>query len=118
VHIQRSLKYAGLFTTLEEVIGKSVRKRIKEDIRKQKGEVSNRSLVERLQERGISIEDLVNTVSELHVDMKGQGRTNFFTSFFTAIIKRCKCCKKQKTYIFRDFIRHSPRSTLKVTPIR
>lgn len=64
------IKYAGPFTTLGELIGKSVRKSVKEAFNKQDGIVSNRSLIERLEERDITLEDLTNMILEFYSHLK------------------------------------------------
>ena len=59
------IEYAGTATKLGEIIGTSVKKAVKEAIKKQDGIIPNRPLIQRLKERGITPEDLINTALEL-----------------------------------------------------
>ena len=65
------MKYAGTTTKLGELIGKSVKKAVKEAIEKQEGITPNRPLIRRLEERGITFEDLVKTALELYLPHPG-----------------------------------------------
>lgn len=65
------MKYAGTATKLGELIGKSVKKAVKEAIEKQDGITPNRPLIKRLEERGITFEDLVKTALELYLPHPG-----------------------------------------------
>lgn len=57
------IRYAGTFTTLGELLGKSVREATKNAILKQDNLRSDRSLTERLEERGIPLEEVLNLSS-------------------------------------------------------
>jgi alpha-ribazole phosphatase CobZ len=61
------IKYAGTGTMLGELIGKAVRKAVNEAIQKQEDVISNRPLIKRLEERGISFEAILDTALELFV---------------------------------------------------
>lgn len=65
------MKYAGTATKLGELIGRSVKKAVKEGIEKQEGITPNRPLVKRLEERGIMFEDLAKTALELYLPHPG-----------------------------------------------
>jgi adenosylcobinamide hydrolase len=57
------IQYAGTFTILGELIGKCVREGVKTAIFKQENIVPNRPLIERLEDRCISLETIVSQVS-------------------------------------------------------
>jgi len=61
----KPIDHAGTATKLGEMIGISTIKAVKEAIRKQEGITSDRSLTQRLRERGITLEDLLSTALEL-----------------------------------------------------
>ena len=63
----RRIEYAGTGTKLGEMIGISVKEAVREAIKKQEGIASDRPLIQRLKERGITVEDLVDTALELFV---------------------------------------------------
>jgi len=69
--LRAPMKYAGTATKLGELIGKSVKKAVKEAIEKQEGITPNRPLIKRLEERGITFEDLVKTALELYLPHPG-----------------------------------------------
>ncbi len=58
------IQYAGTFTLLGELIAKCVRKAVKEAMYKQENLTSNRTVKERLGERGISSEFIISLASE------------------------------------------------------
>jgi adenosylcobinamide hydrolase len=58
------IQYAGTFTLLGELIGKCVRKAVKEAMYKQERLVANRTLKERLAERGINSECILSLAPE------------------------------------------------------
>ena len=60
------IMYAGTATKLGELIGKTVKEAVKTAIHKQDDIMPDRPLLERLQERGIKFEELVNTALELY----------------------------------------------------
>jgi hypothetical protein len=60
----KQIQYAGTFTNIGELIGKCVRESVKTAIFKQENIAPNRSLVDRLAERCLSIETIVSQVSE------------------------------------------------------
>jgi hypothetical protein len=59
-----SIQYAGTFTIIGELMGKCVREGVKTAILKQENIVSNRPLVERLADRGLSLETIISQISE------------------------------------------------------
>jgi adenosylcobinamide amidohydrolase len=61
------IQYAGTFTLLGELIGKCVRKAVKEAMCKQEKLAPNRTLMERLAERGISSELIMSLADEAKV---------------------------------------------------
>ena len=65
------IQFAGTFTMLGELIGKCVRKAVKEAMYKQEKLASNRSLKERLSERGISSELIMSLASNQKVKSEG-----------------------------------------------
>jgi adenosylcobinamide hydrolase len=64
------IQYAGTFTLLGELIAKCVRKAVKEAMYKQENLTPNRTLKERLAERGISSELIISLSSEPNVKVK------------------------------------------------
>ncbi|MCP8307383.1 MAG: bifunctional adenosylcobinamide hydrolase/alpha-ribazole phosphatase CbiS [archaeon] len=65
--IGEPIKFAGTGTEIGIVIGKAVKEATKEAIQKQDGTVSSRSIIERLKERGITIDDMINSGLELFI---------------------------------------------------
>ncbi len=65
------VQYAGTFTLLGELIGKCVRKAVKEAMYKQEKLAPNRDLKERLAERGISSEIIMALAPEPNMESKG-----------------------------------------------
>ena len=63
----KPIRYAGTGTELGKMVGISVKEAVREAIEKHEGVVSYRPLIQRLKERGIKIEDLVDTALELFV---------------------------------------------------
>jgi len=61
----RTIKYAGSGTVIGELIGKSVKSALKKAIYKQENLISNRPLIKRLAERGITIENLTTLFSQI-----------------------------------------------------
>jgi adenosylcobinamide hydrolase len=59
------IKYAGSGTVMGELIGKSVKAALKSAIFKQENMYSNRSLTRRLEERGITVENLTTLFSQI-----------------------------------------------------
>lgn len=55
-----SIQFAGTFTLLGELIGKCVRKSVKTALFKQENLFSNRPIIERLTERGASLEKIIS----------------------------------------------------------
>jgi adenosylcobinamide hydrolase len=66
----REIKYAGTNTLLGELVGKAVRESVKSAILKQEGMVPNRTLIRRLRERGILLENLFLLSSESKMIMQ------------------------------------------------
>jgi adenosylcobinamide hydrolase len=62
-----SIQYAGTFTILGELIAKCVRQGVKTAIYKQENLASDRSLLERLADRGISPEIIISLIPELKI---------------------------------------------------
>lgn len=58
-------KYAGTGTPLGELFGKTVREAVKRAIHKQENLVSNRPLTRRLEERGITVENITTLFSQI-----------------------------------------------------
>ncbi len=71
----KPIQYAGTFTLLGELIAKCVRKAVKEAMFKQEKLTSNRTLRERLAERGISFELIMSLATEQN--MKSEGSEKF-----------------------------------------
>jgi len=65
--IGEPMKFAGTGTEIGIMIGKAVKEATKEAIQKQDGTVSSRSIIERLKERGITIDDMINAGLELFI---------------------------------------------------
>jgi len=59
------IKYAGTGTLLGELIGKSVKMALKKAIYKQEKLVSNRPIINRLQERGVTVERITTLFSQI-----------------------------------------------------
>lgn len=64
------IRYAGTATILGELIGKSVRETVKNAIHMQDKLEPNRPLAKRLQERGISLETILNSLYNHPMSMK------------------------------------------------
>ena len=62
----RSIMFAGTATKLGELIGKTVKEAVKTAIQKQHGITPDRTLLKRLEERGIKFEELLNSALELY----------------------------------------------------
>lgn len=62
-----SLEYAGSATELGWLIASSVERAVKEAVISHDGLTPNRPLLKRLEERGISLEDLISTAMEMYV---------------------------------------------------
>jgi len=60
-------KYAGIGTEIGMMIGKAVKEATKESIQKQDVTFSDRPIIERLRERGINIDDMVDAGLELFI---------------------------------------------------
>jgi adenosylcobinamide hydrolase len=67
----KPVKYAGTATALGEMIGKAVKQSVKKAIQKQEKMTVNRSLTQRLEERGISIPNMITIFSEAHSTIRG-----------------------------------------------
>jgi len=66
-------EYAGTATKIGNVIARSVIKSMMEAIRLQENITQSRSILKRLEERGITLDDLVNTGMELYVHHPSMG---------------------------------------------
>jgi adenosylcobinamide hydrolase len=67
----RTIKYAGSGTVLGELIGKAVKTALKKAIYKQENLVSNRPLTKRLEERGVTVENLTRLLSQIRPILRG-----------------------------------------------
>lgn len=65
--VDESIKYAGTGTELGIIIGKTVKEATKEAIRKHDGTTPERSIIDRLRERGIRIDDMIDAGLELFI---------------------------------------------------
>jgi len=63
----KSWSYAGTGTEIGQAIGRAVRKGVEDSILKESGLEKNRSVIARLTERGIRLDDLVTTGMELFI---------------------------------------------------
>ncbi|MCP8307014.1 MAG: bifunctional adenosylcobinamide hydrolase/alpha-ribazole phosphatase CbiS [archaeon] len=61
------IKYAGTGTEIGIIIGKAVKEATKEAIRKHDGTMPERSIIDRLRERGIKIDDMIDAGLELFI---------------------------------------------------
>ena len=66
------VKYAGTATALGELIGKAVKESVKKAIQKQSKVIANRPLIQRLEERGISLPNMITIFSETHPAIRGK----------------------------------------------
>jgi len=67
----QKIRYSGTATKLGQIIGKVLRKAIKNAIEKQDNLISNRAITQRLGERGITMDDLLNAAMEIFVPHPG-----------------------------------------------
>ena len=83
----RKIEFAGTATPLGELIGKSVRKAVKEALRNQENIVSDRPLIRRLKERGITVENMTTLFSQISsiLDENDEARTQFIAEVKTAL---------------------------------
>jgi iron complex transport system ATP-binding protein len=65
------IEYAGSGTVVGELIGKAVKAALKKAIYKQEKLVSNRPLTKRLEERGITVENLTRLLSQIRPILRG-----------------------------------------------
>ncbi|MEM3451863.1 MAG: phosphatidylglycerophosphatase A, partial [Nitrososphaerales archaeon] len=63
----KPIVFAGTGTEIGMMIGKVVKEATKEAIQKQDGTISNRSMIDRLKERGITIDDMIDTGLKLFI---------------------------------------------------
>jgi len=82
------VKYAGTATMLGEMIGKAVKESVKKAIRKQEKMTANRSLTQRLEERGISLPNMITIFSETHPAIRGDSEK---LGKFTEELQRTLC---------------------------
>jgi adenosylcobinamide amidohydrolase len=66
----RTIKYAGSGTLIGELIGKSIKTAIKKAIFKQENMYANRPLTRRLEERGITVENLTTLFSQIRPKLR------------------------------------------------
>lgn len=66
-----TLRYAGSGTAIGRVLGKTVQISIRDSLRKQEGLLPGRSMTSRMEERGISFEEIVETAMQLFVPHPG-----------------------------------------------
>ena len=78
-----TVKYAGSGTIMGELIGKSVKAALKSAIFKQENMYSNRPLLRRLEERGITVENLTMLFSQIRPVLRNnpQKRESFIKEF-------------------------------------
>ena len=67
----RTINYAGSGTLIGELIGKSIKTAIKKAIFKQENMYANRPLTRRLEERGITVENLTTLFSQIRPKLRG-----------------------------------------------
>jgi adenosylcobinamide hydrolase len=70
----KPVKYAGTATVLGEMIGKAVKESVKKAIQKQEKMTVNRSLTQRLEERGIYLPNMITIFSETHPTIRGDSK--------------------------------------------
>jgi phosphatidylglycerophosphatase A len=68
----KPIRYAGTATVLGEMIGKAVKESVKKAIQKQSKVIANRPLIQRLEERGISLPNMITIFSETHPTICGK----------------------------------------------
>jgi hypothetical protein len=75
----QKIEFAGTATPLGELIGKAVRKAVKEALRNQENIVSDRPLIRRLKERGITVENMTTLFSQISsiLDEDDEARMQF-----------------------------------------
>jgi iron complex transport system ATP-binding protein len=83
----RRIMFAGTATKLGELIGKTVKEAVKTAIQKQHGITPNRSLLKRLEERGISFEKLLNSALELYNRLSSTGAKEEMIQTITYCLK-------------------------------
>jgi len=84
----KPLKYAGTATVLGEMIGKAVKESVKKAIKKQEKMRANRSLTQRLEERGISLPNMITVFSETHPTISGNSeKLGKFTEELQGILR-------------------------------
>jgi len=67
----KPVKYSGTATVLGEMIGKAVKESVKKAIQKQEKMTANRSVTQRLEERRISLPNMITIFSETHPTISG-----------------------------------------------
>ena len=83
----KPVKYAGTATVLGELIGKAVKESVKKAIQKQEEITVNRSLTQRLGERGTPLQNIINIFSENHPTLRGNsGKLGKFTEELQRIL--------------------------------
>jgi alpha-ribazole phosphatase CobZ len=80
----KALEYAGSATQLGWLVGKCVEEAVRKAIMSHDGLVPDRALLRRLEERGISLQDLISTAMELYVP-----NPNFSEEEGRRIFRRC-----------------------------
>lgn len=70
----KALQYAGSATEIGDALGRTVESSIRDSLKKQEGLVSGRPMASRLEERGIPIEEILETTLELFVPHPGVER--------------------------------------------
>lgn len=63
----KEFRYAGIATKIGELIGKSVRRAVKDALKNSEGLSPGRSLTKRLEERGVTMEDMLECCMEMLV---------------------------------------------------
>jgi adenosylcobinamide hydrolase len=84
----KPVKFAGTATVLGEMIGKAVKESVKKAIQKHEKLTANRSVTQRLEERGISLPNIITVFSETHPTIRGDSEK---LGKFTEELQRILC---------------------------
>lgn len=83
----RPLMFAGTATKLGELIGGAVKEAVKTAIKKQHGITPHRSLLTRLEERGIEFDQLLNCALDLYTQQLSKGAKKEISKTLTRCLK-------------------------------